>query len=138
MTARKHKAEAFFCLDLRTLNIDHTNGGGEGLYNDVYGGPLRFGMVATLSPRIEEYNEIFESFHASRATSILVLDLLAVDEEGFEVFFDVRSSSFDYLEVFGGGGGLDFATCFLTCLTVGISIPLKKMKKVGMINVQSS
>ena len=128
----------FFSLDLRTLNINHTNGRGRGLYNDVYGGPLRFGVAATLSPRAEDYSEIFESFHASCATSILVLDLLAVDEEGFEVFFDVQSSSFNYLEVFGSGDGLDFATCFLTCLTVGISIPLKKMKKVGMINVQSS
>nr|POE60774.1 hypothetical protein CFP56_44133 [Quercus suber] len=132
--------KTFFSLDLRTLNIDHTNGGGRGggLYDDVYGGPLRFGVAATLSPCDEDYNEIFESFHTSRTTSILVLDLPAVDEEGFEVFFDVWSSSFDYLKIFGGGGGLDFATCFVTCLTVGISIPLKKMKKVGMINVQSS
>ena len=38
-------------------------------------------------------------------TSIPVLDLPAVDEEGSEVFFDVRSSGFDYSEVFGGGGG---------------------------------
>ena len=33
---------SFFSLDLRTLKIVHTNGGGEGLYDDVYGGPLRF------------------------------------------------------------------------------------------------
>ena len=98
------------------------------MYNDVYGGPLRFRVAATLSPRAEDYNEIFESFHASCATSILVLDLPAIDEEGFEVFFDVRSSSFDYSEVFGSDSELDFETCFLTCLTVGISIPLKKMK----------
>ena len=108
------------------------------MYDDVYGRPLRFRVAATLLPRAEDYNEIFASFHASRATSILVLDLLAVDEEGFEVFFDVRSSSFGYSEVFGGGSGPDFETSFLTCLTVGISIPLKKMKKLGMINIQSS
>ena len=89
-------------------------------------------------PCIEDYNNIFMSFHASRATSILVLDLPAVDEEGSEVFFDVRSSSFDYSEVFSSDSELDFETCFLTCLTVGIFIPLKKMKKLGMINIQSS
>nr|POE89496.1 hypothetical protein CFP56_43291 [Quercus suber] len=116
----------------------HMVSGGKGLYDDVYGGLLRIGVAATPLPCAEDYNKIFESFHASHATSILVLDLPAVEEEGLEVFLDVRSSNFDYLEVFGGSCGLDFATCFLTCLTVGISIPLKKMKKVGMINVQSS
>ena len=104
MTRRKHKADAFFSLDLRTLNIDHTNGGCGGLYGVVYGRPLRFGVPATILPCAEDYNEIFTSFHVSHATSILVLDLPVVDEEGSEVFFDVRSSSFNYSEVFNSGG----------------------------------
>ena len=79
------------------------------LYDDVYGGPPKFG-VSTLSPRMEDYSEIFGSFHASRASSIPVLDLPAVDES--EVFFDVRSSGFDYEEVFGGFNGLDFPVSY--------------------------
>jgi hypothetical protein len=74
---------------------------------------FRFVTTATLSPRAEDYSEIFESFHASRASSILVLDLPAVDEAEAEVFFDVQSSGFDYSEVFGGGfDGLDCAASF--------------------------
>lgn len=90
-------------------------GGGGGFaagktpYDDVYGGPPKFG-VSTLSPRMEDYSEIFGAFHASRGSSIPVLDLPAVDEA--EVFFDVRSSGFDYDEVFGGFNGLDFAVSF--------------------------
>ena len=79
------------------------------LYNDVYGGPPKFG-VSTLSPRMKDYSEIFDNFQASRASSIPVLDLPVVNEE--EVFFDVRSSSFDWAEVFGGFNGLDFALSF--------------------------
>ena len=74
------------------------------MYGVVYGRSLRFGVPATILPCAEDYNEIFMSFHASHATSILVLDLPVVDEEGSEVFFDVRSSSFNYSEVFNGGG----------------------------------
>uniref|UniRef100_A0A2N9ET44 Uncharacterized protein n=2 Tax=Fagus sylvatica TaxID=28930 RepID=A0A2N9ET44_FAGSY len=74
---------------------------------------FRFVTTATLSPRAEDYSEIFESFHASRASSILVLDLPAVDEAEAEVFFDVQSSGFDYSEVFDGGfDGLDCAASF--------------------------
>ncbi|KAF3976106.1 hypothetical protein CMV_000675 [Castanea mollissima] len=100
------------------MNIDHTNGGGRGggggLYDDVYCEPPRFGVAATLLPRAEDYNEIFESFHASHATSIPVQDLPVVDEEGSKVFFNVRSSDFDYSKVFGGGGGggLDFVVSY--------------------------
>lgn len=79
------------------------------LYDDVYGGPPKFG-VSNLSPRMEDYSEIFGSFQASRASSIPVLDLPAVDEA--EVVFDVRSSSFDYAEVFGSFKGLDFAVSY--------------------------
>jgi hypothetical protein len=75
------------------------------LYDDVYGGPPKF-TASTISPRFEDYGEIFSSFHAGRSSSIPVLDLPAVDSG--EVFFDFRHSAFDYAEVFGGSGGLDF------------------------------
>ncbi|XP_038883127.1 auxilin-like protein 1 isoform X2 [Benincasa hispida] len=90
-----------------------SNGGGpfvaQTIYDDVYGGPPKFG-VSALSPRFEDYGEIFGSFHALRASSIPILDLPAVDES--EVFFDARSSAFDYAEVFGGFDGLDFAISY--------------------------
>lgn len=90
-----------------------SNGGGpfvaQTIYDDVYGGPPKFG-VSALSPRFEDYGEIFGSFHALRASSIPILDLPAVDES--EVFFDARSSAFDYSEVFGGFDGLDFAISY--------------------------
>ncbi|XP_015890020.3 auxilin-like protein 1 isoform X1 [Ziziphus jujuba] len=82
---------------------------GKSLYDDVYGGPPKFG-VSTLSPRMEDYSEIFGAFHASRGSAIPVLDLPAVDET--EVFFDVRSSGFDYDEIFGGFDGIDFAISY--------------------------
>lgn len=89
------------------------NGGsfaaGKTLYDDVYGGPPKFG-VSTLSPRMEDYSEIFGAFHASRGSAIPVLDLPVVDET--EVFFDVQSSSFDYHEIFGGFNGLDLAVSY--------------------------
>ncbi|GAV60012.1 DnaJ domain-containing protein [Cephalotus follicularis] len=82
----------------------------ETTYHDVFRDPPKFG-APTLSPRVEDYREIFGAFHASRASSIPVLDLPPVDED--EVFFDVRSSGFDYSEVFGGGfNGLDFAVSY--------------------------
>lgn len=80
------------------------------LYDDVYGGPPKFGL-SSLSPRLEDYSEIFGSFHVSRASSIPVLEVPVVDDEN-EVFFDVRSSGFDYSEVFGGFDGLDFAVAY--------------------------
>ncbi|KAG2720109.1 hypothetical protein I3760_02G020700 [Carya illinoinensis] len=83
--------------------------GAKALFEDVYGGPPKFG-VSTLSPRVEDYSEIFENFHASRASSIPVLDLPVVEES--EVFFDVRSCSFDYAEVFGGFDGIDCAVSY--------------------------
>ncbi|KGN48846.1 auxilin-like protein 1 isoform X2 [Cucumis sativus] len=90
-----------------------SNGGGpfvaQTIYDDVYGGPPKFG-VSALSPRFEDYGEIFGSFHALRASSIPILDLPAVNES--EVFFDARSSAFDYAEVFGGFDGLDFAISY--------------------------
>ncbi|KAK4262148.1 hypothetical protein QN277_027739 [Acacia crassicarpa] len=81
----------------------------KGLYDDVYGGPPKFG-VNSLSPRFEDYGEIFGSFHTARTSSIPILDLPLVDEN--EVCFDVRSSAFDYGDVFGGLNGLDFAVSY--------------------------
>ncbi|CAK8562240.1 unnamed protein product [Lathyrus sativus] len=75
------------------------------LYDDVYGGPPKF-TASSISPRFEDYGEIFSSFHAARSSSIPVLDLPEVDAG--EVFFDFRRNAFDYAEVFGGSGGLDF------------------------------
>ncbi|XP_052197792.1 auxilin-like protein 1 [Diospyros lotus] len=101
-------------------NLSHSlskktyNGNGFGAaktaYDDVFGGPPKFG-VPTLSPRLEDYAEIFGGFHASRgSSSIPVLDLPPVDAAVFS--FDVRSSHFDYSEVFGSFDGLDFAVPF--------------------------
>ncbi|CAI0392328.1 unnamed protein product [Linum tenue] len=80
------------------------------VYDDVFGGPPKSGHP-TLSPRPEDYAEIFGAFHAPRASSIPVLDLPSVDGEA-EMFFDVRSSGFDYREVFGGFSSPDFAVSY--------------------------
>ncbi|KAL2348547.1 hypothetical protein Fmac_002547 [Flemingia macrophylla] len=74
--------------------------GSKSLYDDVYGGPPSFG-VSNLSPRFEDYAEIFGSF---RASSIPLLDLPAVHDG--EAFFDPRAHAFNYTEVFGA---FDFA-----------------------------
>lgn len=87
-------------------NNSNNNGGGfsgKSLYDDVYGGPPKFGVTG-LSPRFEDYGEIFGSFHTARVSSIPLLDLPAVHEA--EAFFDPRSNGFNYTEVFGA---LDFA-----------------------------
>ncbi|KAK7252923.1 hypothetical protein RIF29_37222 [Crotalaria pallida] len=80
------------------------------LYDDVYGGPPlppKFPAASDLSPRFEDYAEIFGSFHTPRASSIPVLDLPLVHQT--DSFFDPRSSSFSYTEVFGA---LDFAVSY--------------------------
>ena len=95
------------------------NGGGGGgfgarnktVYDDVFGGPPKFGAT-TLPPRLEDYTEIFQGFHASRGSSIPVLDLPPPCEESDDVWFDVQSSKLDYSEVFGGFNGLDFAVSY--------------------------
>ncbi|KAI3665446.1 hypothetical protein L6452_44073 [Arctium lappa] len=95
------------------------NGGGGGgfgarnktVYDDVFGGPPKFGAT-TLPPRVEDYTEIFQGFHASRGSSIPVLDLPPPSEESDDVWFDVQSSKLDYSEVFGGFNGLDFAVSY--------------------------
>lgn len=96
-------------LSKKISNGNHGGLPAKGLYDDVYGGAPKFG-VTSLSPRFEDYSEIFGSFRATRASSIPVLDLPLVDEN--EVFSDVRSSGFDYGEVFGGFNGLDFAVSY--------------------------
>ncbi|XP_010437341.1 PREDICTED: auxilin-like protein 1 [Camelina sativa] len=67
-------------------------------YDDVFGGPPRFG-APTLSPRLEDYCEIFSGSSRAAVSSIPVLDLPLVD--GRDVYFDVRTQGFDYREVFG-------------------------------------
>ncbi|KAF5762347.1 putative DnaJ domain, Chaperone J-domain superfamily [Helianthus annuus] len=91
-------------------------GGGYGarsttVYDDVFGGPPKFGAT-TLPPRLEDYTEIFQGFHASRGSSIPVLDLPPPCVDSDDVWFDVRSSKLDYSEVFGGFNGLDFALSY--------------------------
>ncbi|KAK4781101.1 hypothetical protein SAY87_017207 [Trapa incisa] len=84
----------------------HVNAASKGVYDDVFGGPPKFGVPKTLSPRSEDYREIFGGFHAPRVSSIPVLDLPVLDEQ--EMCFDARSPGFDYSEVFGGLHCLDF------------------------------
>ncbi|KAK7307522.1 hypothetical protein VNO77_40661 [Canavalia gladiata] len=90
------------------ITLSNNNGtlSGKSLYDDVYGGPPKFG-VSNLSPRFEDYSEIFGSFHTARASSIPVLDLPAVHET--EAFFDPRSDTFNYTDVFCA---LDFAVSY--------------------------
>ncbi|XVF59663.1 hypothetical protein PTKIN_Ptkin07bG0293700 [Pterospermum kingtungense] len=90
-----------------------SNFSGKTMYDDVFGGPPRFGAGGgpTLSPRPEDYSEIFGGFHASRGASIPVLDLPSVDGNE-EAMLDVRNPRFSYAEVFGGFDGLDFAASF--------------------------
>ncbi|RVW51825.1 hypothetical protein CK203_085712 [Vitis vinifera] len=63
---------------------------------------------SALSKKICNGNGFSDSFHASRASSIPVLDLPAVDEA--DVFFDVQEV--DYSDIFGGFRGLDFAVSY--------------------------
>nr|KYP66796.1 UBA domain-containing protein 7 [Cajanus cajan] len=85
------------------INSNGSFSGTKSLYDDVYGGPPSFG-VSNLSPRFEDYAEIFGSFHTARASSIPLLDLPAVHDA--EAFFDPRTHAFNYTEVFGA---FDFA-----------------------------
>ncbi|CAH1428898.1 unnamed protein product [Lactuca virosa] len=81
------------------------------VYDDVFGGPPKFGAT-TLPPRLEDYTEIFQGFHASRGSSIPILDLPPPCNESGDVWFDLQSSKLDYSEVFGGFNGLDFAVSY--------------------------
>ncbi|RZC44605.1 hypothetical protein C5167_037556 [Papaver somniferum] len=93
----------------------YTGGGGGGgsktVYDDVFGGPPKFGVPSIgSSGMIDDYSEIFGGFNSTRVSSIPILDLPVVDEK--DVSIDVRSSKFDYSEVFGGFNGLDFAVSY--------------------------
>ncbi|KAF8377915.1 hypothetical protein HHK36_031303 [Tetracentron sinense] len=102
---RSNKASA-------TLSKKISNGNGltaKNVYDDVFGGQPRVG-VPTFSSRVEDYCEIFGSFHTSRGSSIPILDLPVVHEG--DVSIDVRNSKFDYTEVFGGFIGSDFADSY--------------------------
>ncbi|KAK6924386.1 hypothetical protein RJ641_010586 [Dillenia turbinata] len=84
----------------KTKQCNGNNGFSRTVYDDVFGGPPRFG-IPNFTPRLEDYNEIFCSFSSSKASSIPVLDLpLMTTDDNFS--FDVRSSRFNYSEVFGG------------------------------------
>ncbi|TKY55836.1 Auxilin-related protein 2 [Spatholobus suberectus] len=108
-----------------TVSKKITSGAGNGgfpaetLYDHVYGGAQKFAGGHSLSPRFEDYGEIFSSFHAPRASAIPVLDLSAVD--GGEVFFDFRKAACDYAEIFRGFDGLDFWLSYEDLFRDGVS-----------------
>ncbi|XVE82590.1 hypothetical protein DITRI_Ditri16bG0017700 [Diplodiscus trichospermus] len=104
-------SQATLTKQTRTCNVA-TSFSGKTMNDDVFGGPPRFGTGGpTLSPRPEDYTEIFCGFHASRGASIPVLDLPSVDDNE-EVMFDIRNPRFNYAEVFGGFDGLDFGATY--------------------------
>ncbi|XWS33785.1 hypothetical protein CRYUN_Cryun22dG0112900 [Craigia yunnanensis] len=110
---KQNKVSSQATLTKRTTTCNvATNFSGKMMYDDVFGGPPKFGTCGpTLSPRPEDYTEIFGGFHSSRGASIPVLDLPLVNDNE-EVMFDVRDPRFNYAEVFGGFDGLDFATSY--------------------------
>jgi len=91
----------------------------ETLYDHVYGGATRFAGGHSLSPRFEDYGEIFASFHAPRASAIPVLDLPSLDDG--EVFFDFRNVVCEYSEIFRGCEGLDFLLSYEDLFRDGVS-----------------
>ncbi|ESW28058.1 hypothetical protein PHAVU_003G255200 [Phaseolus vulgaris] len=91
----------------------------ETLYDHVYGGATRFAGGHSLSPRFEDYGEIFASFHAPRASAIPVLDLPSLDDG--EVFFDFRNVACEYSEIFRGCEGLDFLLSYEDLFRDGVS-----------------
>ncbi|KAG8497578.1 hypothetical protein CXB51_008796 [Gossypium anomalum] len=107
-------SQAAATLNKRTAtNNGANNFSGRTVYDDVFGGVQRFGTGGgpTLSPRPEDYSEIFGGFHASRGASIPVLDLPLIDSSN-GAMFDVRNPRFNYAEVFGGFDGSDFAATY--------------------------
>ncbi|KAK6922686.1 hypothetical protein RJ641_010990 [Dillenia turbinata] len=92
----------------KTKHYNGNNGFSRTVYDDVFGGLPKFG-IPNFTPRLEDYTEIFSSFSSSKASSIPVLDLpLTTTNDNFS--FDVRSSHFNYSEVFGGfDDAFDFA-----------------------------
>ncbi|KHG23303.1 hypothetical protein F383_08440 [Gossypium arboreum] len=107
-------SQAAATLNKRTATSNGANSfSGRTVYDDVFGGVQRFGTGGgpTLSPRPEDYSEIFGGFHASRGASIPVLDLPLIDSNN-GAMFDVRNPRFNYAEVFGGFDGSDFAATY--------------------------
>ncbi|XP_058186236.1 auxilin-like protein 1 [Rhododendron vialii] len=96
-------------LSKKAYNNGNGFGDHEAVYDDVFRGPPKFGLP-TLSPRVEDYAEIFGGFHASRASSIPILDLPALDHEANFSFEE--SSHFDYSQVFSASNACDFAVTF--------------------------
>lgn len=96
-------------LSKKAYNNGNGFGDHQAVYDDVFRGPPKFGLP-TLSPRVEDYAEIFGGFHASRASSIPILDLPALDHEANFSFEE--SSHFDYSQVFGASNACDFAVTF--------------------------
>ncbi|XP_059637643.1 auxilin-like protein 1 [Cornus florida] len=68
-------------------------------YDDVFAGPPKFGAQAS-SPSVEDYVEIFGGSKASRASSIPIVDLSALEETNVSVH--ARRSKLDYSKIFGG------------------------------------
>ncbi|KAF6162042.1 hypothetical protein GIB67_002631 [Kingdonia uniflora] len=67
-----------------------------------------FPTFSSSQPQIEDYSEIFGTYH--RGSSIPILDLPVVDES--DICIDVKRSSFDYSDIFGGFSDLEFAVPF--------------------------
>ncbi|KAA8537600.1 hypothetical protein F0562_027208 [Nyssa sinensis] len=95
-----------------TLSKKLSSGNGfsaKNAYDDVFSGPPKF-RAPTFSSRVEDYYEIFGSSQASRASSIPILDLPALDETN--VSPDARSSKLDYSNIFSGFRDEDVAVSY--------------------------
>ncbi|EPS68569.1 hypothetical protein M569_06202 [Genlisea aurea] len=77
-------------------------------YDGVFG-TLPDSRSPMMTPRFEEYSEIFGGFNASRSSSIPVLHIPHA-ARGSRLRFDVRNPDFDYAEVFGRAGGVSAVT----------------------------
>ncbi|XP_058087397.1 auxilin-related protein 2-like [Magnolia sinica] len=78
--------------------------------DDLFGGPPKF-AVPSFAALIDDYSEMFGSFHALKSSpSVPILDFQVVDCD--DVSVDVLSSNFSYSEVFGGFDGEDFAVYY--------------------------
>ncbi|KAK9269994.1 hypothetical protein L1049_025567 [Liquidambar formosana] len=109
-----HRNQAATATLSRKLSNVHSFTG-KTLYDDVFSTPPKFG-APTFSSRVEDYSEIFGSSRSSRATSVPILDLPAIDKG--EVSANVRSSKFDYSQIFGGFNDVDFAVPYEELFTM--------------------
>ncbi|GER47532.1 chaperone DnaJ-domain superfamily protein [Striga asiatica] len=78
------------------------------VYDGFFAGYRNSGRPA-LSPRPEDYSDVFSGFHASRSFSIPVLDLPAAGDDPALLHF---CGGPDYAEIFGDSGGEHFAATF--------------------------